>query len=275
MDVSKQALVELYGLTYGEGEKYADLDEAYAAITGYDMAEAKKLMAEAYEECVKDGLYVPAENKTVSIELAVYQSDTIYQNMYTYVKDQIVEATKGTPFEGKVTVTMRVDADYYNTCYAGKTDMIFSTWGGATYGTLGLLSRVYCDDYTGNGNQMEVGFKTDAVELTLEVAGVEITSTLKGFADWLNGSNLPGLKAYHEYSYEVQAEVLAACEKAFLSHYSAIPLYYRQSASLVSQKITYPTNTYINLVGFGGLREIRYNYNDNEWKALKASGLSY
>lgn len=275
LDVAKEALVSLYGIAYGDGEKYADLDEAYAAITGYDMEQAKELMAQAYAECVAEGLYVEAEGKVVTIELSVYQNDTIYQNMYSYVKGQIEEACKGTPFEGKVTVSMKVDEDYYESMYGGKTDMIFSTWGGATYGTLGLLSRVYCDDYAGKGNQMEVGFNTNTISLTIEIAGVEYTESLKSFADWLNGGTIAGLKGYEEYSYEVQTAVLAACEKAYLEHFAAIPLYYRQSASLYSQKIKYPATTYINLVGFGGLREIKYNYNDKEWAVLKASGLSY
>ena len=276
LDVAKEALVSLYGLEYGAGKRYADLDEAYAAITGYDMDKAKELMQQAYDECVASGLYDPASNKVVTIELSVYLSDTVYDNMYLYVKNQVEEAVRGTSFEGKVTVSKKVDADYYNSAYAGKTDLIFSTWGGATYGTLGLLSRVYCDDYTGNGNQMEVGFNTDAYSLTLEIAGVETTASLKSFADWLNGEKIVGLKPYDEYSYEVQAYVLAAIEKEYLSHYCAIPLYYRQSASLYSQKVKYAASTYINLVGFGGIREIKYNYNDSEWEALvKAGQLKY
>ncbi len=267
-DVSKEALVSLYGLEYGAGKDYADLDEAYAAITGYDMAKAKALMTQAYTEVTEAGILKDGQN--VVITLSVYQADDIYKNMYEYVRGQIKEACVGTPFEGRVEVEMKVDADYYESAYAGKTDMIFSTWGGAVYGTLGLLSRVYCDDYTGGGNQMEVGFNTNGVPLTVEVAGVEYTATLKKFADWLNGdAEIEGLKAYHEYNEEVQVAVLAACEKAYLESFCAIPLYYRQSAILYSQKLKYPTTTYINLVGFGGLREIRYNYNDAEWAVAK------
>lgn len=269
-DVAKKALVDLYGIEYGEGKDYADLDEAYAAITGYDMAKAKQFMAKAYEELKATNLY--NDSQRVEIELSVYQNDQIYINMYNYIKGQIEEACKGTGFEGKVTVVMKVDADYYNSLYAGKTDMIFSTWGGATYGTLGLLSRVYCDDATGAGNQMEVGFHTESVLLTLTIAEVEYKASLKAFADWLNGGKIEGLKAFTEYDAETQVEVLAACEKAYLEYYAAIPLYYRQSASLYSQKINYPTKTYINIVGFGGVREITYNYTDAEWEAYKKSG---
>ena len=39
---AKEAMVSLYGLSYGEGSDYATLDEAYAAMTGFDMELARK-----------------------------------------------------------------------------------------------------------------------------------------------------------------------------------------------------------------------------------------
>ena len=49
-DSAKQALVDLFGLEYGEGKDFEDLDEAYNAITGYDLDQAKILMQKAYDE---------------------------------------------------------------------------------------------------------------------------------------------------------------------------------------------------------------------------------
>ena len=139
---------------------YADLEEAYRAITGFDMAKAQKLMQEAYDYAVANGLY--ADGEIIKIRFSVYSTDTIYNQMYEYVKAQLNEAVKGTSLEGKIELEMFADADYYNSLYAGNTDIIFSTWGGATYGTLTTMAQIYCDDYEGNGNQMEIGFNTDA-----------------------------------------------------------------------------------------------------------------
>lgn len=271
---AKEALVNLYGIEYGEGKDYATLDEAYTAITGYDMEKAKAKMKAAYEYAVANNLY--ADGETIKIRFSVYQADDIYVQMYEYVKGQLNEAAVGTPLEGKIELEMFVDADYYNTLYAGKTDVIFSTWGGATYGALTLLAQCYCDDYTGNGNQMELGFNTDVYFVEFAIDGTTYKFSIKKWADWLNGTvQLEGLQHNSAYPVAVKMDLTAALEEAYLAQYCAIPLYYRQGASLHSQKINYGSDTYINLIGFGGLRHITYNYTDAEWETYRDGGLTY
>jgi hypothetical protein len=171
---------------------------------------------------------------------------------------------------------MFADADYYNSLYAGATDVIFSTWGGATYGTLGLLSNCYCDDYTGGGNQMEVGFNTDNVPVKFTIDGKEITTSLKQWADWLNvKAEIEGLGKAADYSVELRVELLGKLEEAYLDEWCAIPLYYRQGASLHSQKVEYGADEYVNLIGYGGIRHMTYVYTDQEWKEVVAKGLTY
>lgn len=271
---AKDAILNLYGIEYGEGTPYADIDDAYAAITGYDMESAKACMQEAYDYAVANGLYTDGE--TIQIRFSVYNNDTIYKQMYEYVKQQLNLAAAGTPLEGKIELEMYADEDYYNSLYAGNTDVIFSTWGGATYGSLTLLAQCYCDDYTGNGNQMELGFNTGSADynVTVEIPeeGKEFTATIKQWADWLNhNATIAGLEACDKYSVDTQVKVCAAAEGAYLAEYTAIPLYYRQVAQLYSQKINYATNQYVNLVGFGGMRTITYNYTDEAWAAYIAN----
>ena len=273
-DAAKEALCNLYDLTWGEGGEYDTLDDAYEAITGYDMNAAKALMAEAYEIAKAKELY--ADGEIVKIRFSVYSTDDIYKQMYEYVRGQLEQAVAGTPLEGKVELEMFADADYYNSLYAGETDVIFSTWGGATYGTLGLLSNVYCDDYTGGGNQMEVGFNTDNVPVTFTIDGKEVTTSLKQWADWLNvKAEIEGVGKAADYSVELRVELLGKLEEAYLDEWCAIPLYYRQGASLHSQKIEYGTDEYVNLIGYGGIRHMTYVYTDQEWKEVVAKGLTY
>ena len=53
-------------------------------------------------------------------------------------------------------------------------------------------------------------------------------------------------------------------------------MYYRNSASLVSQKGDYAVQTYVDLIAFGGLTFYTYDYTDAEWDAYVATGaLSY
>ncbi len=265
-DAAKKALVDLYELEYGDGKTYETLDEAYEAMTGYDMAKAKKLMQAAYDKAVADGVYNGTDK--VKLRFSMYQSDDLYKNMFTYFDTQLKEACKGTSLEGKVELEFYVDDDYYNSMYAGKTDIIFSTWGGATYGIFGMMSNVYVDDYSGDGNQMEVGFDTSKVSVTINVNGTDYTFSLKQWADWLNAKDATveaTLGAAAQVDPDERAEILAKLENVYLSYFIACPLYYRQTASLVSAQINYAAAEYIDLVGHGGISQITYNYTDAEW----------
>ena len=168
-EAAKKALVDLFDMSYGEGGVYADLDEAYAAMTGYDMEYAQELMAIAADKAIEAGIWDGEAQITLDIRL--YNSDTIYVQMYNYFLGQLTEAVKGSKFEGKITMTMTPDSDYYNTMYSGGADMIFTTWGGASMDPFGILARCYCDDSTGAGNQMEIGFDTSKVMLTYDFGG--------------------------------------------------------------------------------------------------------
>ncbi len=274
---AKEAMVDLYGLSYGEGSDYATLDEAYAAMTGYDMELARKKMAEAYDKAVAAGIW---DGETpLTIDFRVYQNDTIYVQMFTYLNEQLQAACEGTGFEGKVSLTMTVDADYYNTMYSGAADSIFTTWGGAAMAPFTMMNQCYTDAADGTGNQMEYGFDTDKIELTITVDGNAVTDSLRNWTNWVGGStdaalvaNLEGvLGKFSTYDYSTRCAFLAACEKCFLSYYTTTPVYYRNVASLHSQRIEYPTYQYVMNVGFGGLAYYTYTMDDAEWDAFIAN----
>ena len=276
-DAAKEALVRLYGLEYGAGKEYATLAEAYKAITGYDVTSARALLVEAIEEAIAAGVYT--EGQDVKLEFSVYQGDEIYVNMFNFFDSAVKELAKGTKLEGKISLTMNVDEDYYDTMYDGKTDIIFSTWGGATYGTFGMMSNVYVDDYTGNGNQMEIGFDTSKVMVTYTLNSTigEKTFSLKAWCDWLNnkdidtGEDLSSLGTTSSVAPEDRAKLVAELEYTYLNSFVTTPVYYRQTVSLHSMKINYVADAYIDLVGFGGLSQITYNYDDDAWAAYVAS----
>ncbi|HPJ03727.1 MAG TPA: ABC transporter substrate-binding protein, partial [Candidatus Limiplasma sp.] len=266
-DAAKDALVTLYGLTYGEGGDYATLDEAYDAMTGYDMAKAQELMAVAYDKAVAAGIYDGTSD--IEIEFRVYASDTIYVQMFTYFDTQIKEAIKGSGFEGKLSLKMTVDPDYYETMYSGGADMIFTTWGGAGDSPFTMLGQVYTDASDGSGNQMEIGYDTTLIDLTITVDGTEITDTLRHWTMWANNAEVEILDAafgkFADLSYETRCAFYAKMELCYLSYFTTTPLYYRNVASMDSQKISYPVDSYIRLVLFGGIPYVTYNYDDAAW----------
>ena len=278
---AKKALVELFDMTYGEGGDYATLDEAYDAMTGYNMEYAQQLMAQAADKAIAEGVW--DGESPITLDIRVYTSDTIYVQMYNYFKNQLLEAVKGSKFEGKIDMTMTPDADYYNTMYSGGADMIFTTWGGATMDPFGVFARCYCDAADGSGNQMEIGYDTAAINLTFDFGGEigAITDSLQHWAMWANNAvaDVPvisgKLGAFADYAYSTRCEIVAGVEHCFLNWFPTTSLYYRNVASLNSQKVNDASSTYITLVGFGGLDFVTFNYDDAEWAEYIKTPLVY
>lgn len=275
-DGAKEALVNLYGLTYGEDGDFDDLDEAYEAITGYDPVEAQKLMSKAYDECVASGLYDGSSK--VELELSVYQGDDVYVQMFNYLKGALEDACKGTGFEGKVTMTMTVDADYYETNYSGGAEMIFTTWGGAAYSPWSMLYESYCDASDGSGQQMEYGFDTSTVKVTMTLDGTKYSANLQDWAKWASSDTAVTIKAddgsssllvFAEYDSETKAKIYGKLEYAYLSFFATTSLYSRNAGSLVSQKGDFALKEYTDMVSFGELRFYTYNYDDEGWEAVR------
>ena len=281
-DAAKAALCDLYGLTYGDDGDFDDVDEAYDAITGYDIEQARELMAIAYAQVTTDGTW--DGTTPVKITMSVYQSDDIYVKMFNFLNDALKSACEGTGFEGKVELEMKVDGDYYETMYAGQTDIIFSTWGGANYSPFTLLYECYCDaGINDDPNQMEYGFDSNAVEVTLTVNGKEFTQSLQKWALWIDGDENTvmtsndgslTLDSFANYDADSKCALFAKMEYVYLANYVNTPMYYRNVGSMVSQKGDYPVTQYVDMVSFGGIRYYTFNYDDTEWAAV-ASTLTY
>lgn len=272
-EFAKKALVDLYGLTYGEGGEYGDLDEAYDAITGYEPTRANALMKTAAEKAIADGLW-DGSSKIV-LEFCVYSSDEIYIQMFNFFNDSLKAACKGTAFEGKIELEMKEDPDYYETMYSGNTAIIFSTWGGAAMAPFGVLYQCYCDAADGSGNQMEFGYETDKVMVEITFKEKTLTASLQDWAHWCNGDAVEDINAifgkFTDYTYPERCEVFAQLEYTYLDSFVTVPMYYRNGASLLSRKLDYATTDYLQIVGYGGLRYATYNYTDSQWAEAKAN----
>ena len=275
-DPAKNALVQLQGLRFGEGEDYPTLEAAYAAITGYDPELAGSYLQLAYEETVASGLY-DGESPIV-LRLSVYRNEEVYVQMYHFLRAALEMACQNTGFAGKVTLEMVVDEDYYATMESGLTDIIFSTWGGDAYDPYGLLYNCYCDagikEYP---NQMEYGFDAATVQLTITLDGSDCTASLQTWARWCAGDgdvtlqNAKGqtLPAFREYDSYTRCAIYADLEWAYLSQTVTTALYYRSSATLLSQKGDYPSRQYLDLVEFGGIAFYQFDYTDEQWVQIK------
>lgn len=270
---AQNALVQLYGM---DKETFGGLEQAYAAITGYDPELARALMQQSFDAAVAAGLYDGVS--PIPLQLCVYQSEDLYVQMYHFLRDALEMACRGTDLEGKITLEMVVDADYYATMESGLTDMIFSTWGGSAYDPYGVLYQCYCDaGVAPTPNQMEYGFDASAVTVEMTLNGKQYAYTLQDWARWCSGENgvdMGDLAAFRAYDAETRCNIYANLEYAYLTQTVTTPLYYRNSAVLVSHKGDYPLRQYLDPVGFGGLRYYTYHYDDISWEKVK-SGMQY
>lgn len=301
-DAGKKAIVDLYGLEYGAGKDYATLDDAYKAVTGYDPDKAKELWASAVAYATThdkngnevalgsaDALYNGTDK--IEIQFDVYNADDIYVQMVNFIQAAVTATTAGTVLEGKVEFKLVPNADYYDTIATGETDLIFSTWGGAQFNGLSTIANCYTDDPWGQGNQMEYGFDTSKLPLTitLDLDGSlnlrTFTSDVKNWSDWLanrndkdildtEGKALPNGTSL---SLDVLQQVFAEVEREYLAQFVAIPIYYRNSVALDSYKAESAVKEYVNLVGYGGIRFMTFNYDDAAWTTFisNSSNLDY
>ena len=133
-----------------------------------------------------------------------------------------------------------------------------------------ILYECYCDASDGSGQQMEYGYDTSKILVRFNVDGEEIEETLQNWALWAdNSSTVPTIEEkigrFTDYDYETRCAFYSQMEAAFLNWYTTTPIYYRNSASLYSQKVQPASDTYINLVLFGGMEYMTYNYDDAQW----------
>ena len=260
-----QAICNIYGVQYGEGTPYATLQDAYNSVTGYNLTEAKALMKQACEELVAAGLYTQGEDIEIQIAWAAGTMNSSDQKQIALLNQYINAAVEGSGF-GKVTLTA-VDnlSARYKDVAEGKYAIGWGAWGGAAFYPFTMF-RVYCDaEYAGYLH--EAGCWDPSVEtLTLNIKGEEVTMT------WMEWSNsMSGEGKYANADNETKLAVLAAIEENFIEKYYCLPVCTTTACYMLSYKLSYFTENYNIMYGFGGIRLMRYNYTDAEWNAYVTS----
>ena len=263
-DEAKQAIVNLYGVEYGEGKAYATLDEAHASINGYNLTEAKELTATACQELVDAGLYTAGEDIYVRIGWAKGAIESSDNNMVELLNKYVNAALEGSGF-GKITFEAVGNInDRYGDVPDGEYAIGYGAWGGAAFYPFRNL-QVYCD--TDQYSINEAGCWDPATETaTLVVNGEEVTMTWKEWSGALIGSG-----RFAAEDNKVKLAVTAQLEQMFLEKYYRIPLAGSTSCSMLAYQCSYYTEDYNIMYGFGGLELLTYNYNDAEWAEFVAS----
>ena len=272
-------LNSLYVADVNTGESYRSTEQAQNVVkslvgdnaNGYDVAKAKKLFQEAYDEEIastKEG-HLKATDDIV-LEFKVYNSEDIYNKMISFFQKAFDNATKGTDLEGKILIKKTVDPNYYDTMQAGNSDLIYTTWGGAQLNPYGLLD-CYCD----STRMFEYGFKPEDEQLTITLPnGADVTMSYADWAAALDGTG--GEYSAAKADKETRLTILSAVELALCKQYRFISVYARSEAYLTSFKLEQGVDEYVPVMGYGGIRYYKFNFSDDEWaEYLKTHKLDY
>ena len=264
-DEAKQAIVNLYGVEYGDGTIYATLDDAYNSINGYNLTEAKALFTQACAELVEAGLYTEGENIVIEMGWMAGAMDSSNQQQVTLLNKYMNEALEGTGFGTIELKAIDNLANRYEDVYNGVYAIGWGAWGGAAFYPFTMF-QVYCDDdyvsYIHEGGCWDPSTET----LTLTVDGEEVTMTWKEWSGCMAGTG-----AYASASNETKLSILSQIEENFLKLYYCIPVCATTVCSMLSYKTSYYTENYSIMYGFGDLRLQQFNYTDAEWADYVAS----
>ena len=269
-DEARQVLCNVYGV---DASKYANLEEAVAAITGYDLVQARELVVKAYNEALAAG-DIKATDKVV-LTFGTGSITESVQRQFDYIKAAWQELVVGTPLEGKLDLELQDFAASWSKDFrAGAYDVCMGGWTGAAWDP-GYFLLAYLD----SGYMYSAAWDTANTMMTFTMKGVgengeDITETMS-LLDWyacLNASE--GAKydwSANGLKQSQRLQLIAALEEQVLSVYYTVPLQNSFSASLISYKVDYVTYEYNTFMGYGGTKYMTYNFDDEGWAAKVAA----
>lgn len=268
------------------GEAYGDINDAYDALTGFDLAYAADLMEAAYAEAVKEDMYEDGQTVTItytSVGSGISDNLQALINMMNDWMDDVIAACDEATFTDiQFEVYLYPDeASYWAALKAGAMDLSFSAWGGSAMDPWGTIFSCYIDP--ANTNNYGFDGVAKGIDITINYNGTDVTASMYDWAAWLY--NAQADSAYDTTNlYEVlgvavgdadsdfKLEVLAQCELAQLQTYCNLPIFYSYVTSLRSAQYSNGSSYYVNnMIGYGGLRHVYYNYSDAQWTTFVQS----
>lgn len=269
-DQAKEVLCNFYSV---DAAKFRTLDEAVAAITGYNTEMARELYTAAYNEARAAGFVSDNDNdgicdQTVRITYSLSQQTAFLTRFLEYMNARITEATAGTPFEGRIEF---VESEPYGDKWAeqfkaGNADIVLAGWKGSRLDPFSLTDRYVNPIY-----QFDAGwFDATTVYLRLPVEGYEVSMSIRDWSDALNGKTVTSSGRSYNFGAdqadkETRLTILAGIEGAVLQTYDYIPMLQDAEMKLLSRQVSYVVEEYNPVMSRGGLAYLRYAYDDAEW----------
>lgn len=271
---AKRVLCDFYGVNVDDFG--GNLDEAAASITGYDPALAGRLFQEAFAEAKQK--FGMKDTDVVEIEYAVASASAFITKTIDYLNGELEKVLAPAGLSGRVRIVESVP--YGNTWQekirGGQSDTVLAGWTGGIlnpFNTIQYYTNPLYEPYC-NG-----WYDTTKVTATVEIDGEPLTLSLTEWGEALNGQAVTKNGKAYNFGYGVASDetrltVLSAVEGKILSGYSYIPMLQDGSFYLLSQKVSYPTERFDPVLGYGGVKYLRFNHDDADWNAYvkKAGG---
>lgn len=270
-DAAKQALCDVYGI---DVSKYASLDDAVDAITGYDLVQARAAVDAAYDAALAAG-----DIKEGDKVVLTYGTSTDNENVrrsFNYLNSAWQELMVGTKLEGRFELVFDSSfgtkwADHFRD---GAYDVCAGGWSGAAWDPGYFIMAYLSPDY-----MYSTAWDTSTHALTATIHGVNAEGKVTNNADDVFTATLPlfgedgnswyellnGAYAQGKLLDSFRCELLAQMEAEVLKQYYSVPYANSFSATLHSYKIDYVTYTYNTFMSYGGIKYMKYNYSDSEW----------
>jgi len=282
-DYAKKALCDVYGI---DVSKFASLDDAVDAITGYDLDQARALVTKAYNEALAAGDIKATDKVKFTMGTGVV-NETI-QRRFDYIKAAWTEMLKGTPLEGRFDMELKDFESDWAKAFTDRCeyDICMGGWNGAAWNPGYFIMAYLNPDY-----MYSKSWDTSSHILKATVHGaklndegqIEVTNDkndvfeaeLPLYTDSGDTSSWYQLLNSEDYfgdgslDPEFRCELLAQMEAEVLKQAYSIPFQNSYAASMLSFKVDYVTYEYNTFMGYGGIQYMKYNYSDKQWKEFR------
>ena len=283
---AKRALCDFYSV---DPSKFQNLDDAVDSITGYDPKGAREFYKKAFLEALELGYITDSDgdgisDQTVEIVYSVSESTEFIKKTISYLNKKINEVTASTPFENKIKFIESAPLGapgWSNNLKSGLTDTVLGGWSGSALDPYGVTDLYVNPSYQYDAQwfdssefKMEIELNTAPIGATPKIERVSMD--LRSWSDALNGDTVR--IGEREYCFgdgvsdtETRLEILARIESTILQTYNYIPMLQDASVWLLSKKAYYVVEDYNPFVERGGIRYLKYNYDDAAWSAFVSS----
>lgn len=284
---AKKTLLRAYGFTENTDGTWTNgtlnnlsMDDAYEALTGYDLTQAKALLMQAYEKLTTDDSYAYDSTKPIKIVFGSSVVNEVTTRYETYFKELFATLTEGTPLEGKIEVSLDGSfGDQWATAFrSGAYDLCTGGFQNAPFNPGYMIgahiqeSSTYHPYWDNEHNTVSLTMPAG----TFEGAGQTFAEfPVLNLYRCLNGQATPTDKYKFNWSSgfipeDARLEVIAVIEEYILESYYFMPTTAAYTAAMLGKKFTYVNETYNTFMGFGGYRYMIVNYSDAEWNSYVA-----